>query len=55
VPFEQPAVVTGVLAAVEEQFGRGGYEVLLTRQATPDARPRARRAAPTGEESLSWT
>ena len=54
VPYERPAVVTSVLDTVEQQFGRGGYEVVLSRQApvtsTSTPRPTALR-----RESLSWT
>lgn len=55
VPFERPGVVTGVLAAVDEMFGRVPYEVVLSRQAAPVAAARPRRPTPLGKESLSWT
>lgn len=55
VPFERPVVVTGVLATVDEMFGGATYEVVLRRQTAPAPAPRTRRAAPLGEESLSWT
>jgi hypothetical protein len=55
VPFEQERVVAGALATVEEMFGRGGYEVVLSRQ-EPAAAPRpASLAVRMGKESLSWT
>jgi hypothetical protein len=55
VPFERERVVVGALATVEELFGRGGYEIVLSRQAAP-AEPRlASRPARLGKESLSWT
>ena len=55
VPFEQPAVVAGVLASVNDVFGRAPYEVVLQRQAAPVPESRTRRPAPLGKESLSWT
>lgn len=55
VPFERPAVVTGVLATVDEMFGSVAYELVLSRQAAPAAEARTRRSAPLGQESLSWT
>jgi hypothetical protein len=55
VPVDQPAVVTHVLATVDETFGGEAYELRLRRQ-VPVARvarePQAVRAA---RESLSWT
>jgi hypothetical protein len=55
VPFERERVVVGALATVEEMFGRGGYEVVLSRQVAP-AEPRlAPRPTRLGKESLSWT
>ena len=55
VPFEQPAVVAGVLTSVDEIFGRAPYAVVLQRQAAPAPASRTRRPAPLGKESLSWT
>jgi hypothetical protein len=55
VPFERPAVVTGVLASVDELFEREPYEVVLSRQATPVAATRPCHTTPLGKESLSWT
>jgi hypothetical protein len=55
VPFERPAVVTDVLATIDEMFGQAAYDVVLHRQAAPAPQPRARRPAPMGRESLSWT
>jgi hypothetical protein len=54
VPMEQPAVVTAVLAAVEEVFGRVAYEVRLRRQVPPVPVTPARCAAVAVRE-LSWT
>jgi hypothetical protein len=54
VPFERPEVVTDVVRTVDEVFGPAAYEVVLCRQAAPAPRPRARRPAALGEESLSW-
>ena len=55
VPFERPAVVAAVLATTDELFGRAPYEMVLQRQTTSAPAPRARRPAPLGKESLSWT
>jgi hypothetical protein len=55
VPYERPAVVTSVLDTVEELFGRGGYEVVLSRQAPVTSAPAAPRPAGLRRESLSWT
>jgi hypothetical protein len=55
VPFEQSAVVAGVLASVDEVFERAPYEVVLQRQPAPVPAVRTRRPAPLGKESLSWT
>ena len=54
VPFERPAVVAAVLAAVDEMFGRARYEVVLSRQAPAAPAPPAPRWAAVGRESLSW-
>jgi hypothetical protein len=54
VPVERPAVVAAVLEAVDQAFGRGRYEVVLSRQAML-ARSPTRRPATLGGESLSWT
>jgi hypothetical protein len=55
VPFDRPAVLAGVLTTVDDMFGRSAYEVVLRRQAAPTPEPSARRPAPLGRESLSWT
>ena len=55
VPFEQPAVVAGVLTSVAEVFGRAPYEVVLQRQVESTPASRAQRRAPLRKESLSWT
>lgn len=55
VPFERPAVVTAVLATVQEMFGRVSYEVVLSRQAPAVPLPYAPQPAAVGRESLSWT
>jgi hypothetical protein len=55
VPFERPAVVDGVLASVNDQFGRSHYEIVLSRQASPAPAAKASRAVAHGGESLSWT
>jgi len=55
VPFERPAVVTGVLATVDQMFEGMAYEVVLSRQTAPALEPRTRRPTPLGQESLSWT
>jgi hypothetical protein len=55
VPFDRPAVVTAVLATVDEVFGRVRYEVVLSRQAPAVAIPHAPRRPALGRESLSWT
>jgi hypothetical protein len=56
VPFERPAVVDGVLASVQQEFGRAAdYTVVLSRQTLPAPSAKASRAVPHGEESLSWT
>jgi hypothetical protein len=55
VPFERPAVVTGVLATVDQMFGGMAYEVVLSPQTAPALEPRPRRTTPLGQESLSWT
>jgi hypothetical protein len=55
VPFERTAVVTAVLATVQELFGRVRYEVVLSRQAAAAPLPRTPRPAALGRESLSWT
>jgi hypothetical protein len=55
VPFERPAVADAVLATVHEAFGRGNYEVVLSRQTLAVSGAKASRAVTHGEESLSWT
>jgi hypothetical protein len=55
VPFERPEVVAAVLAAADELFGRAGYELVVSRQASAASRPRVTRPAALGKESLSWS
>jgi hypothetical protein len=55
VPFERPAIVAAVVATVQEVFGRGRYEVVLSRQAPAAPLPQAPRRAAVGRQSLSWT
>ena len=55
VPFERPAVMDAVLATVHEAFGRGNYELVLSRQTLAVPAAKASRAVAHGEESLSWT
>jgi hypothetical protein len=55
VPFERPAVADAVLATVHEAFGRGNYEVVLSRQTLAAPATKASRPVAHGEESLSWT
>jgi len=58
VPLERPSEVASVLAIVEDVFTQPGtapYELVLSRQTAPGPRSPARRSAPVGEESLSWT
>jgi hypothetical protein len=55
VPFERPAVVDGVLASVNEEFGRSHYDIVLSRQTSPAPAAKASRAVAHGGESLSWT
>jgi hypothetical protein len=53
VPDEAPALVSAVLATVDEMFGRAAYELRLSRLAEPaPAGPRRPAARPVGE--LSW-
>ena len=54
VPLGRPAVITAVLQVVDQTFGRGAYEVVLRRQASP-ARSASVRPVAVREESLSWT
>jgi hypothetical protein len=54
VPVDRPAVVAAVLEVVDRTFGRGAYEMVLRRQASP-VRFRSSRPAALGRESLSWT
>jgi hypothetical protein len=55
VPFERPAVMDGVLASVNEEFGRSHYDIVLSRQTSPAPAAKASRAVAHGGESLSWT
>ena len=55
VPFERPVIVAAVVATVQEVFGRGRYEVVLSRQAPAAPLPQAPRRAAVGRQSLSWT
>ena len=56
VPFERPAVVDGVLAAVHQEFGGAhDYTVMLSRQTLAAPAAKAARAVAHGGESLSWT
>jgi hypothetical protein len=56
VPFERPAVVDVVLAAVHKEFGRGvDYTLVLSRQTLVAPAVKASRAVAHGGESLSWT
>lgn len=55
VPFERVEVVAAVLRTADEVFGRGGYELVLSRQAPAVSSVRASRPAALPRESLSWS
>ena len=55
VPFERLDAVAAVLATVDEMFGRGRYEVVLSPQTPAVPAALAARPAAIERESLSWT